>query len=259
MILHRVIGHLRKQEWTLIAIDFLIVVLGVFIGMQVQDWNANRQARARAEVFAARLRADLRYEDWNYRYLSNYYQDVRVNAARAVDALTGDQPMSDEQFLISAYRASQYLSNGRRRATYDELVSTGTIGLLADQMLRARAIAVFNDQLQNAIRDRSAASDYRKEFRRTTPARVQHALLENCGDRIVTPGDYKAIVGSLDYPCTTGLPPERIATAAAALRANPALLPTLQERFADLETADSNLATDTDLNWGPIHSPAGAK
>lgn len=241
MMLQRVISHLRKQEWTLIAIDFLIVVLGVFIGMQVQDWNADRQARAKAEVFAARLRDDLRFEHWNYQYVSNYYQEVLANAGRAVDALTGDKPMSDEQFLISAYRATQRKYNGQRRATYDELISTGTIGLLADQDLRATAITVFNDTLLDTIQAGAVGSDYRKEFRRTMPARVQQVVLQRCGDRVVLPGDYKLIVGSLDYPCTTDLPQEQVAAAAAALRTNPALLPALQQRFADLETACTDL------------------
>ena len=35
MILRRVIKHVRNQEWTAIAIDFVIVVLGVFLGLQV--------------------------------------------------------------------------------------------------------------------------------------------------------------------------------------------------------------------------------
>ena len=42
MILRRVIAHFRKQEWTAIAIDFVIVVVGVFMGIQAQTWNAAR-------------------------------------------------------------------------------------------------------------------------------------------------------------------------------------------------------------------------
>ncbi|MEX0644258.1 MAG: hypothetical protein WD076_03050 [Parvularculaceae bacterium] len=40
MSLRRVIAHFRKQEWTAIALDFLIVVVGVFVGLQVTNWNA---------------------------------------------------------------------------------------------------------------------------------------------------------------------------------------------------------------------------
>lgn len=36
MLLRRVISHVRKQEWTAIGIDFVIVVVGVFVGIQVQ-------------------------------------------------------------------------------------------------------------------------------------------------------------------------------------------------------------------------------
>jgi hypothetical protein len=48
MILRRVIKHFRHQEWTAIFLDFLIVVVGVFVGLQVQNWNQARQA-AQAE------------------------------------------------------------------------------------------------------------------------------------------------------------------------------------------------------------------
>ncbi|PHS27398.1 MAG: hypothetical protein COA84_04290 [Robiginitomaculum sp.] len=46
MILRRVIKHFREQEWTAIFLDFLIVVVGVFVGLQVQNWNERRGDRA---------------------------------------------------------------------------------------------------------------------------------------------------------------------------------------------------------------------
>ncbi|MBL4870815.1 MAG: hypothetical protein JKX72_07665 [Robiginitomaculum sp.] len=42
MILRRVIKHVRNQEWTAILIDFLIVVIGVFVGLQVSNWSVAR-------------------------------------------------------------------------------------------------------------------------------------------------------------------------------------------------------------------------
>lgn len=37
VVLRRAISQLKKQEWTLIAIDFVILVIGVFLCMQVKD------------------------------------------------------------------------------------------------------------------------------------------------------------------------------------------------------------------------------
>ena len=45
MILRRVIQHVRNQEWTAIAIDLVIVVVGVYIGIQAQAWNVQRENR----------------------------------------------------------------------------------------------------------------------------------------------------------------------------------------------------------------------
>jgi len=42
MILRRVIHHFRNQEWTAIGIDFVIVVFGVFFGIQYKAGASQR-------------------------------------------------------------------------------------------------------------------------------------------------------------------------------------------------------------------------
>jgi hypothetical protein len=241
MILRRVIAHFRKQEWTAIFLDFIIVVAGVFVGLQVNNWNEVRETRARAAVFSDRLVDDLKEEAWGYEYLIEYNKDVLTSASHAIDALSGAAPLSDERFLVAVYRATQYKYNDRRRATFDELVSTGEIGLIADENLRATAITIFTTPLIDVITKEGHDSEIRAIFRRRVPARVQHALLEFCGDRTAAPRDYSSIAGSLNYDCALGFPADEIAAAAAALRADEGLLPALQTRFADIETALTDL------------------
>ncbi|MEO1041250.1 MAG: hypothetical protein AAFX52_03080 [Pseudomonadota bacterium] len=45
MLLRRIIEHVQTQNWTAVALDFLIVVIGVFMGIQVSNWNAARADR----------------------------------------------------------------------------------------------------------------------------------------------------------------------------------------------------------------------
>lgn len=164
MILRRIAAHLRKQEWTAIGLDFVIVVLGVFVATQVTNWNEEREARARAETYSARLVEDLRYEAWQTEYLIAYYKDVLANAERAVGALTDGPALSDEQLLISAYRASQYLYSGARRATYDEMVATGDIGLIADRRLRETALTFYSDPTIDVITDEARTFGISQSF-----------------------------------------------------------------------------------------------
>ena len=134
----------RKLGWPAIGIELVIVIVGVFIGLQVSNWNVEREARQRGAMFAERLKTDLREEAWYYQLQIEYSRDVLASAERAVDALNGRSDDSNEVLLVSAYRATQYKQRARRRATYDELVSTGTLGLIKSQTLRNTALQVYN-------------------------------------------------------------------------------------------------------------------
>ena len=42
MLLRRITKHVKDQNWFAVGIDFVIVVVGVFIGLQVANWNDDR-------------------------------------------------------------------------------------------------------------------------------------------------------------------------------------------------------------------------
>tara|TARA_R110000796_G_scaffold57279_1_gene132312 strand:+ start:720 stop:992 length:273 start_codon:yes stop_codon:yes gene_type:complete len=46
MIFQRLATSIREQDWFTVAVETLIVVFGVFIGLQVNNWNAASQDRA---------------------------------------------------------------------------------------------------------------------------------------------------------------------------------------------------------------------
>jgi hypothetical protein len=236
MLLRRVIGHVREQNWSAIGIDFVIVVVGVFIGIQVSNWNSERATNRQAALFTANLEADLREEAWRYQFLIEYNLDVLAASETAVDALVGTAPLSDEALLVSAYRATQYKQAAQRRATYDELIATGTIGLIRNHTLRETAMRVYTIGTFDNLTREALESGYRKAFRMAVPNDVQRALNRDCGDRVVEVGDYNGITEAIDYACELDLPRAHVAEAASALRASSSLVPLLRLRIADLDT-----------------------
>lgn len=238
----------HDRNWGAIAIELLVVVLGVFIGIQVSNWNQARITDQQSAVFTERLLADLLEENWGYQLLVGYSQEVLKNAELAIGALSGKTQISDEALLVSAYRATQYKQRLRRRSTYDELISTGTIGLIRDRRLRDTAMRLYNiATIDNLVRE-GMQSRYREAFRMTLPNDVQRALGRNCGDRYIEAGDYAGIKGVLDYPCSPGLPAQVVAEAARALRSDANLVPMLRMRIADIETR----LVDLTVNNRPI-------
>ncbi|MEZ5918199.1 MAG: hypothetical protein R3C40_11665 [Parvularculaceae bacterium] len=45
MILRRITMALKRQDWITVSIETLIVVLGVFLGLQANNWNEARVER----------------------------------------------------------------------------------------------------------------------------------------------------------------------------------------------------------------------
>ena len=78
MILRRVIAHVRNQEWAAIAIDFVIVVLGVFIGIQVSNWNENRALRERERTHLEQLLIDLESDRTTGERINPYGANIRL-------------------------------------------------------------------------------------------------------------------------------------------------------------------------------------
>jgi hypothetical protein len=236
MILRRLSQSLKTQNWTAIWIEFVLLVIGVFLGIQVANWNQEREANQKSRVFTERLKADLRNEAFFYQYLIEYNRDVLSAADKAVNALTGKVPLSDEQLLINAYRATQYKNPQRFRAAYDELISTGNIGLIKDQKLRLTAMRIYSVPTMDSFALEGVQSRYREAFRMSIDNDVQRALAKQCGDRYVQRGDYQAILNAIDYPCTLDLPRAEIDEAAQTLRSNPQFISYLRVRIADIGT-----------------------
>lgn len=251
MLLRRVISHVRKQEWTAIGIDFLIVVLGVFIGLQVNTWNTNRQDRERGEIYSERLKSELRFEHEYARAQLAYNRSTLRAGQLAYSGLSGKANVAEEVVLINAYRATQYNWFERRRAAFDEIVASGSMALVSDPALLETAMGIYNTPIFDMMLREGQSARYRELFRMTIDADLHDRLGRTCGDReYEVDGGVQGLL-TLDYECDLDASAEEIEAAVAALRADPEILRTLRLRNAqnsgwisDLELTTATLGLD---------------
>ncbi len=242
MILRRLSQSLKTQNWTAIWIEFILLVVGVFLGIQVANWNEDRIAEKQAKIFTERLRADLLIEAWNYEFMIQYVDEVQVNAEKTLAVLEGRAIASNEQLIISAYRASQYTVPIRRRAAYDQMTSTGTLELVKDKTLLNAAALVYDDGVfTHVVNQVTLGAKYREAFRLNIPIEVQSVLGEQCGDHFAPIGNFKKMINTLNYDCVTGLNQDVIDNAANILRSNDSIVPLLRMRISDLKSISSSL------------------
>lgn len=118
MLLRRLSDHIRAQNWTAIALDFVIVVSGVFIAMQVANWNEARASRDGAINALHRLHAEI---DLNIVELTELITridetaDVRAAAITALDQCdaspAAEAAMSEAVTLLTSDIVPTFISN----------------------------------------------------------------------------------------------------------------------------------------------------
>jgi hypothetical protein len=213
MLFRRIIQHLRKQEWTAVAIDFLIVVVGVFIGLQVNDWGAAQADQRRGREYVERLIQELEKDLAGRWQLVVYYDEVYASAERA-NALLGQASPDPAELVVNAYRATEFAHNPPTRATWDEIVSAGDLGLLPRRAIESGLSDYYSFDTGLAAVDSLAASAYRRLVRRVIPHEVQRAIREGCGDV----RDANQIVVGFQPVCRLDVGDAQIAAAARSLQ-----------------------------------------
>jgi hypothetical protein len=241
MILRRVIAHFRKQEWTAIAIDFVIVVVGVFVGLQVNNWNETREKMARTEILFQRLKNDFGVDVWVASNLLDYNRAVYENALLVLDDLTGAAPLPNDKFMVAAFRASQFNHYIPSSSTYRELVANGGLELVGGTALGGVAAVFYEAPMISDIVADGKSSNYRRLYRSIAPIDVQLHIAAQRGDRYPSVDDVLNHVSLISYPCELKLPAEKILDAASALRGRPELAEALRLRIATLATQNHDL------------------
>ena len=148
MLLRRVIGHLRKQEWTAIGIDFLIVVVGVFVATEVSNWNAARAEREHAEYLSSALLSEFEgIEDELVASLDNItrYQAASRNLTNALR--DGSLPPDDDTVKGWILNSVNLGRQSPRSAIYLQMVSDGDLGLIDNADLSA-ALIRFDQRIE---------------------------------------------------------------------------------------------------------------
>lgn len=139
MLLRRVVEHTKAQNWFAVALDFLIVVVGVVIGIEVANWNQARQDRQEERRYYGQLLIDLRRDLDSFSFAQKKAGEFD-KAAELVLAKIEGRPAAGippGRLATAIHHAGFIFVPRASRGTYDELVSTGNLGLLRDRRIKS--------------------------------------------------------------------------------------------------------------------------
>jgi len=175
MILRRVTEHVKAQNWFAVGIDFLIVVVGVFLGIQVANWNNLRIDRANERVYLEALAEDVRKDladievtiavettrisalDHLIRRATGISLPDGFDSARGRIDIVSYPPYPDDEPFDVGYTLFIMNSVPSRRAAYETIINAGGLGLIRDTSMvreiqeyyaRVESISRFADTMQ---------------------------------------------------------------------------------------------------------------
>ena len=154
----RLADAVRRQDWFTVIVEIAIVVLGVVIGFQVNDWGQRRADRAKEQAYLRQLAADLRETE---RAIDDAHSSVRPGE-RAANRLhqsfyTLERPPRDSVRLwLGRY---DFLRRVRPvTGTVEALVATGDLALVRDDSLRS-AILDYLESSRSLVEDQREILD----------------------------------------------------------------------------------------------------
>lgn len=197
MIPRRVAEHAKAQNWFAVTLDFFIVVVGVFIGIEVANWNQARQDRQEERRYYGQLLVDLRSDLESFAEAERRADRHDKAAQLVLDRLSGNAPpdASLGRMATAIHLAGWIYIPPVSRGTYNELVSTGNLGLLRNSQLKseiANYYAAFdeNRQWDRLLRDQQ--SDYWAEAAGILPRPILRVAARG-SEPTISPGEDRMI------------------------------------------------------------------
>ena len=137
MILRRLIKHVQEQNWTAIAIDFVILVIGVFVGIQVSNWNEERLERQREIFYLVALKEDFGAITTELRADIASYENIAGSMTLLLEQSRLPKPdASLEELNAAAALLVRMEGTPIVSDTYDNLTGSGDLAIIESQEVK---------------------------------------------------------------------------------------------------------------------------
>jgi len=173
MVVRRLSQAIREQNWFTVLVEFVIVVAGIFVALQVDGWNEARKERVLERRYLERLHQDLVQDIDEMKYgerLSSQRKEMGQMLLRAAD----DPEIAEfdpDSFIIAIEQAGYTFVPAVNDSTFEEIKFAGNLGIIRNEGLRGQISAYYK------LIERYQQWSYLREFWQTTYAHLGLGIL----------------------------------------------------------------------------------
>lgn len=141
MFFSRIVQSLKKQQWSNLTLELLIVVVGIFLGLQADSWYQSKSEQEQLEKYLQAVSDELASSTWiRERYVA-WHERVIEGLFLALRRLDGES--LDDEELERAYFGLVNINDAptspQRTAALEALKAEGMLRLVDDTLRRVLA------------------------------------------------------------------------------------------------------------------------
>jgi hypothetical protein len=151
----------KASKYLLYAIgEIILVVIGILIALQINNWNEQRKERSREVEFLKGLKTDLLADKASLEYIIAE-REAKVKSSvtllKTVKLDTYAEVFSADSMISTVHSWVEYVPQTN---TFDELVSSGNLGIIKNDSIKNRLLKLK----QHRERDHTYTEHMRREY-----------------------------------------------------------------------------------------------
>jgi len=148
LILRRFNEHVKDQNWFAVWLDLIVVVVGIFLGLQVTQWNDDRQDVKWEQEFYRDLKGDLVRDVEHLGAVIEFQSGKGDRLRAALEKLTIENVLpGDDYWDARAGNTTFFPANG----VYQSALTSGKIELIRDKVIRFRIMNLYGHHYTRVI------------------------------------------------------------------------------------------------------------
>ena len=149
--------------------EIVLVVIGILIALQINNWNENRKAEIEERDILQKLQLNLRDDINVFQYQLNFKNNMIDSYKQCLDILSEETVATKEEFMNHFSSILQVGSVKLNMTTFNNLQTTGQIRLIKSNELADNIVSYYNTDYtlwQSALQDytRNITAPYVLQF-----------------------------------------------------------------------------------------------
>ena len=162
--------------------EILLVVAGILIALQIDNWNEEKKNLQKGKEYMARLSEELEIDRRNMKLNLAFYQDVTQYGQMALEYSEKglQEGQTHWEMLVAFFQAGQIWPLQQGTSTYEELKSAGDFALVQNPEIRKDLIFYYGQGALSYSQTVGINPPYRKMVRGRIPVDLQNYMWDSC-------------------------------------------------------------------------------